>query len=381
MNILNRELLAKKIEERVSLDIAEARVGSASICVLQRGEEIYRGVHGVGIDKNSMFRIASMTKPITSVAVLIQNEKGLIDLDAPISEILPEFSDMTIGVCDKYRFPHPDRKAINAITARTLLTHTSGVGCGEMAYPQIKWASKKDRGTLDDMVAFWSRSYIEFEPGTAVSYSPMAGFDLLAKMVELTSGERYDVFLRKNILAPCGMIDTTFEPSESQWGRIIPMHDIAYALDTGKPISVRGKTHKGCIFDDCPTTHFCGGAGLTSTLDDYIGFAEMLRRGGVSRSGDRIVSEKSILDMRTPWVSEDIMPGHQRWGLGVRVIVADDYHMPKSCFGWSGAYGTHFWIDPENEITAIYMKNCLVDGGDKALTAFNFENDVYASLE
>jgi CubicO group peptidase (beta-lactamase class C family) len=134
------------------------------------------------------------------------------------------------------------------------------------------------------------------------------------------------------------------------------------------------------IFENIPVTQCCGGAGLASTLDDYVIFGEMLTHGGTYH-GLRILSPESVKKMGSVQVTDAIMPPPQQWGLGVRVITADNYQMPKDCFGWSGAYGTHYWSDPANKITAIYMKNSGYDGGSGALTSFLYEQDVYASFE
>lgn len=137
----------------------------------------------------------------------------------------------------------------------------------------------------------------------------------------------------------------------------------------------------GCVFDETPCTHFLGGAGLISSLDDYIRFAQMLLRGG-EINGNRILSENTVKFMSEPQVPESIMHGNERWGLGMRVITSDEYkYLPKGTFGWSGAYGTHFWVDPVNGITAVYMKNSVYDGGSGAITAANFEKDVFNSLK
>jgi CubicO group peptidase (beta-lactamase class C family) len=163
------------------------------------------------------------------------------------------------------------------------------------------------------------------------------------------------------------MTNTTFVPSEEQWKNLIQMHD---RVD-GKSVVAPWK--ENCIFEDFPCTHFLGGAGLVSTLEDYLKFATMLLNRGMT-SEKRLISEKTFSLMEIPHVSEKIMPGNERWGLGVRVIVSEEYHdLPVGAFGWSGAYGTHFWIDPENRIAAVYMKNSEIDSGAANESARKFE--------
>ena len=115
-------------------------------------------------------------------------------------------------------------------------------------------------------------------------------------------------------------------------------------------------------------------------MSDYEKFADMLLAGGKTADGERLVSERSIRLMRTAAVPESMMPGNQKWGLGVRVICDNSYvALPPNSFGWSGAYGTHFWVDPDNGIIGIYMKNSKYDGGSGARTSARFEQNVYLS--
>ena len=141
-----------------------------------------------------------------------------------------------------------------------------------------------------------------------------------------------------------------------------------------------GITYQGCIFDRFPCAHKLAGAGLVSTLDDYSNFAQMLLNKGVF--GDkRIVSEETLKRMSKVYVSEEIMEGYQRWGLGVRVVTDEQYrYLPIGSYGWSGAYGSHFWIDPENNICAVFMKNSKFDGGSGNQSAGRFEKAVFEAL-
>jgi CubicO group peptidase (beta-lactamase class C family) len=210
-------------------------------------------------------------------------------------------------------------------------------------------------------------------------YSPTAAFDVCARLVEITSGMPYNEFVQKEIFEPLGMVNTTFTPTEEQWSRFIRMH--TRTEENGVGVSGDGPTFPGCIFENFPLTWFSGGAGLCSTLPDYVKFAEMLVNEGKLPDGTQLVPADLIREMATPWVPFEIMPARERWGLGVRVITEASHWMPVDCFGWSGAYGSHFWVDPVNKITAVYMKNSRYDGGAGSQTSSYFEQDVYACLE
>ena len=169
------------------------------------------------------------------------------------------------------------------------------------------------------------------------------------------------------------MKDTTFSPSPAQWARLIAKHDYQDGKATVAP------TREGCVFENYPTTHALAGAGLVSTIHDYKNFASMLLDGGVFK-GRRIVSKSSIDQMATPQIYDPLQKGRSLWGLGVRVIVDEKDVLPLGTFGWSGAYGTHFWVDRENKIAAIYLKNSAYDGGSGAKTAYHLEEDVYSAI-
>ena len=234
---------------------------------------------------------------------------------------------------------------------------------------------EKEQSCLREAVEHYSRSALDFEPFSAQFYSAIFGFDVLARIVEIVSGMQYNDFIRENILEPLGMDDTTFTPTDEQRGRLIPMHDYV----DGKAVAVDFPV--GGMFEGLPLAYFMGGAGLAATMSDYSRFADMLLNYG-EYNGKRIISRELVEAMGTPHVPHEIMPYSERWGLGVRVIVDDEYkRLPVGSYGWSGAYGTHFWVDPENKITAIYMKNSRFDGGSGAETAAHFEEDVTNSFE
>ena len=391
MRYLDKNRLAKNIEARMAADIADGRVGGAGICVMQDGEEVYKGYFGVKtqagreeIGDDTIFRLASMSKPITAVAALIQCERGLLSLDEPISRLLPDFAEMQVAVIedDKMRVVGTSK---TPLTVRHLLSHTNGLGTGPGCAMAAGPMTAEDMSDPAHAVAYHARTALEFEPGTAQFYSAFAAFDVVGRLVELTSGKSFAEFLKDEIFDPCGMKDTTFAPTAEQWTRFIGMHDrIPGAGQPNDPAvpgqSIDSPTTEGCVFEYFPTTQMMGGAGLAATLPDYVRFSEMLTAGGIL-DGKRILSPEWVRAMGTPTVPVEIMPDPIRWGLGVRVISADGYQMPKNCFGWSGAYGTHFWIDPDNRISAVYMKNCRYDGGAGAATAFLFEQDVYAAMK
>ena len=372
MRILDNNLLKQNIETRIKSDLENNNINSACVLVNQNGKQVYKNYFG-SAQENSIFRLASMTKPITAVAVMTLYDKGLIDLEDSIEMFLPQFSDVRLAKISSENTVSKGDVIKGKLTIKHLLTHTSGILNGKSGEIYKSCITEEENSTLEKTVDFYANCGLEFEPFSHQEYNATAAFDLLARIVEVVSGMDYNDYLTENIFKPLGMKNTTFVPSSEQWQRIIPMHN---KVD-GK--SVLGITYPDCVFEKTPITHYLGGAGLISTLEDYSAFAEMLLNFG-EFGGKRIISPKAVKLISTPHVPQEIMPGRERWGLGVRVIAREDYKLPVGTFGLSGAYGTHFWVDTENKITAVYLKNSRFDGGSGAVTADNFEQDVFNSL-
>ena len=390
--MLKRDLLKENLTKRIESDIEACNVGAAEVIVKEKGEVAFYGKfgdfknkEGEAISGNAVFRMASMTKPVTAVAVMIMAERGLIDLNKDITFYIPEFEGITVGEYSEDSSEILSRSlALRVPKVYELLCHTSGIGSlGACGYYTKERAGAEAYDTLKGAVMYHAKLPLAFEPGTKESYSPNAAFDVAAYIVEKISGMSYADFLKKEIFEPCGMVDTAFIPSDEQWQRMIFMHNKLVTEDGAK--SVIGETVEGrvCVFADFPVTHYAAGAGLASTLSDYSKFAEMILNKGVTESGKRILSEDMVNEMTTLKIfDEKVQSGNQRWALGGRVIMDESYgSLPPATYGWSGAYGTHFWVDFTNGITALYMKNSMYDGGAGAVTANNFEKDVYASLE
>ncbi len=382
MTTINPTALTARLNARAAETLATAHANGFGLCVMQGGKVIYKQYHGVAdhktgrpADDTTVYRLASMSKPITAVATLIQVGRGLIDLDEPVEKLLPAFSEFDVGELDADGNIVLVGKANVKITPRHLLTHTSGVGSlpvGDKQYMQMTDEDKLDIAHVVDCIG---RSVLGFEPGVGQMYSPVWAFDVLARLIELTSGMDFASFLKQNIFDPCGMTDTTFAPTDEQWSRMIEMHARVEEDGTLK----QGAIDKlpGCVFENIPTTWCSGGAGLASTLPDYMRFAKMLLNGGVSEDGVRILPAELLKEMSTCQLSETIMPGPERWGLAVRVVMEGHPWMPEHCYGWSGAYGSHFWVDPDNDLTAVLMRNSSYDGGAGAAMSCQFEKDVY----
>ena len=371
-NALDKTTLTKNIDAIAKYDFDNSKVFGSAYYVYDNGETTEKCYGNMSLNSDmpitntTLFRLASMTKPITAVATLVAMEKGFLSLDDTVDKYIPAFKQIQIkDASGKVSGLKKQPTILN------ILTHTSGIGSDSQKLAAMTGA---DQATLDSAITFYIGSGLDFEPGTKQAYSATGAFDVLVKIIETATGEDYLQFLQKNIFEPCNMKDTTFIPSDEQWDRLVDMHQ---QVDGENAVAT---LPEGCIFGNVPVTHYVGGAGLVSTLQDYANFAKMLLNGGQGENG-KVISKTSVKLLSSPQISADVMPGNARWGLGVRVITKKSYpYLPVGSFGWSGAYGSHFWIDPVNNVFAVYMKNSHVDGGASNESANKFEKAVYTAL-
>lgn len=284
---------------------------------------------------DSIFWIASMSKPITAAAVLMMMEEGKLSLDDPISKYIPELGALKTA----------DGKTPQ-ITLRHLLTHTSGMGEATILEAQ-------SARTLADLIPIFASKPLGFEPGTRWKYC-QAGILTLARIVEIVSGERFDVFLQKRIFDPLGMKDTTFYLAEAQMPRlVIPAKREGEQLLPAEIALLYG--HPATWRDHYPAAN----GGLFSTAPDYTRFAQMLLNDG-ALDGKRYLSEESVRMMSTVQTGElltGFTPGNG-WGLGVCIVRQPQgltEMLSPGTFGHGGAYGTQAWVDRKKGVVLIMM--------------------------
>ncbi len=386
MKKINVEKLKEVLAQKNLQDIAEGTITSSQIIVNQCGKRVYKaefgtnGVNGESLPADRTYRIASMTKPVTALAVLIEVERGRIDLQAPITTYLQGYDHLPIArlVDGKLQTVGENKTPIRVYH---LLSHTSGIEMCDIITAVTANMTESQKTSLKDVVDYFSDKPLFFEAGTAQSYGPHVAFDIAARIVEIVSGQDYATYVKENIFDVIGMPDTTFTPTEEQWKRMVKKHRLT--ADGKAEDAPDDYNH---IYGNNPLTYYCGGAGLISTAEDYSLFAETLLNGGVAPNGKRVIKEEFLKHMYTPYCPIQFMdvPTQKTgvtWGLGVRLFTNDDGKLPKGSFGWSGAYGTHFWVDPVNKITAIYMRNSDSNGGAGAYTAENFETNIMQTLD
>lgn len=334
---------------------------------------------GVAIKQDSIFRIASMTKPITTAAVMILVESGKLSLDDPASKYLPNFKDRpVISSFDASTGAYKTRPAKREVTIRHLLTHTSGVGYG-WSSPIVAKLIGNDRDRETELPLL-------FDPGEKWMYG--ASTRVLGQLVEKASGQALDVFLRDRILKPLGMNDTGFAVPAANVARVVTVHSRTDGKLVEQP---NGPTQQAPVRGD---------GGLYSTANDYGLFVQMLLNGGTLH-GTRILSEKSVQMMEQNQIGSVVVEeqpaadsarsrpyplgaGRDKFGFGFQIAMKDPRYAKyrtEGSLSWAGIDNTHFWIDPRRGIGAVWLAQVLPFYDEACISSLRaFEEIVYQNL-
>jgi CubicO group peptidase (beta-lactamase class C family) len=366
--------------------VSTGKLPGALVQVWRRGELTLNTALGmadrerqVPLAEDSIFRIYSMTKPITSVAIMMLLEECKIALDDPVSKYIPAWENLGVfagGFMESFQTRAPARPMLVV----DLLRHTSGLTYGfqqnsnvDAAYRKHKLGDLAVEGTLDDMIAKLATLPLEFSPGEAWNYS--VATDVLGYLVGKISGMPFDDFLKQRIFDPLGMVDTAFHVPQEKIGRFCA----CYAVGTlgSKVISPRGPM----LQDDPQASPYLkkpaflsGGGGLVSTAADYMRFARMLLNGG-ELDGVRLLSPKTLALMTANHLPGGVdLPRMSRsmfseatyegvgFGLGFATTIAPASTLiPGSAgdFFWGGAASTFFWVDPQEDLIGLFLTQLL----------------------
>jgi CubicO group peptidase (beta-lactamase class C family) len=290
-------------------------------------------------------------------------EEGKVRLNDPVSRFIPEFKGLDKVAVAKPGAP-PAKEGAEApydlvpvtrpITIADLLKHGSGlVSGGPGAAAAARMAPRTPTDTLATYIPKLAAVPLDFQPGTLWRYSGQAGFDVLSRVVEVVSGQTFDAFLKQRLFDPLGMKDTAFVVPADKQSRLVTLYE-------RKPEGGLSRLGTPGWLDT--TTLFSGGGGLYSTADDYIQFAEMLANGG-ELNGRRILSPRTVEQMGSNHVGDLFAKTGtggkgMGFGLGVRVVMdraEANSAVGNGSFGWSGAFGTHFWVDRKDQLAAVLM--------------------------
>lgn len=357
--------------------VDQGKIPGVQTLVSRRGQLVHRDCYGFRdiengrkVEPDTLYRIYSMTKPITSVALMMLYEEGHFLMENPVSRWIPEFKDLQVwagGTEDA-----PETKPLESpLTVHHVLTHTSGLTYGfQFAHPVDALYREQDLGNftsptydLAECMARLARLPLQFEPGTSWNYSMST--DVCGRLVEVMSGQTLDEFFRDRIFEPLGMTDTGFVVPESEVGRCSTLYFAA-----GKAMTVMAPARSMTV----APSMLSGGGGLVSSADDYLRFCHFLVNGG-ELDGVRLLSPrtlqfmttnhlpggKTLNDMGQSTFAEVAMAG-TGFGLGFSVLVdpaASQSLGSAGQYAWGGAASTAFWIDPAEALAVVFMTQLL----------------------
>ena len=402
MNIVSPESVGfsshrlRQVNERMQKYIDSGKLAGALTMLARRGQIFHFQPYGVSdletgtpIERDTIFRIFSMTKPVTSVAAMMLYEEGHFSLDDPVSTFIPELADLMVygGVNETGM---RQVKLEQPISIRHLLTHTAGFGYGfEESHP-INQMYREARvnepdSNLKEFAQKIGKIPLLSQPGIKWRYSNAT--TLLGYLVEVVSGVPFDKFLHDRVFTPLGMTDTSFFVPEEQLDRLAAVY--SPSTEGGIARLVSGAVDRFAR----PHTFFSGGGGLVSTASDYMRFCQMLLNGG-SLEDVRLLAPKTVEMMRSDHLTDELKPfsvsespesiSYTRgcgFGLGFSVVTDITQHGvigSNGMYYWSGAASTLFWIDPAEELIAILLTQFMPNRCyplDR-----EFQTDVYQAL-
>lgn len=366
-----------RIDHLLQQYVDKNQVAGAVALVLRDGHPVY--LHAFGwsdkeagrtMTTDTIFRIASQSKAITSTAVLSLYEEGKIALDDPVSKFIPTFAKTTVAAKDDNGVHMVPAK--RAITVRDLLTHTAGISYGTDAQVRDLYAAKglgpaagygwytadKTEPICDSMEKLGTLPFVA-QPGEAFVYG--YNTDILGCIVEKASGMPLDEFVRARITGPLGLKDTRFYVPPAERNRLAAVYSSNAGTYVRAPEGAKGQGH----YVDGPRKSFAGGAGLTSTAHDYARFLDMIRNGG-ALDGVRILSPRTVALMTTN--QSGTLHSTTGLGFGFGFETVDRYGASGlagvGAFGWGGAYGTTYQVDPKSRLVVILMIQLIPNNTD-----------------
>ncbi len=364
---LSSERLAR-IGETLKADIEAGRIPGAVIAIARRGKLVALDAYGwrdktagIAMTTDTIFNIASMTKPMTTVGALMLYERGKILIDDPLSKYFPKFASMRVAVRDAGEPTAETVPANRPITIQDLMRHTSGLiygGRGNTLVHKMYPAGSSDAAREYDGAAFMEKLAslpLLYQPATVWDYG--FGLDVLGLTIESITGEKLGQYLQANMFAPLGMTDTGFSISAdkaSRYARPLPADP-----DTGKPQARSPELTQPLKFE-------CGGGCAASTASDYLRFAMMLMNGG--RAGEtRLLGPRTVAYMLSDQLGPNIKnlvgnadPTRADYGFGLGLAVRTTPGVVRMMgsvgqFSWPGASGTDWWVDPKEELAVVYL--------------------------
>lgn len=354
-----------EVDRFMERQVADQKIAGGIVIISRNGKIGFFHTYGQRdleakkpMEPDTIFRIYSMSKAITTASALVLHDAGKIGLNDPVAKYIPSFANLMVATTNGLRAP------TRPMTVKDLMLHTSGLTYGEgpdahkEAYQRLK---PMDSANLAEMAEKLSQVPLASDPGTEWRYS--TGIDVLGRVIEVASGESLDVFLDKSIFKPLDMTDTAFFVPPEKLNRFAECY-------SRSPEGLKVSTNLGAAKFSRPTTFFSGGGGLVGTARDYMRFLSMIERGG-TLDGHRILKSKTVKLMTSNQLPEAAFPirfGKEKrtgtgFGLGfnVRSEITEWWdpagHVGE--YGWGGAASTHYWASPKDKLIVVTLEQIL----------------------
>jgi CubicO group peptidase (beta-lactamase class C family) len=367
-----------RIPELIRKAVDRKQIAGASTLIARQGKVVHTSYVGfqdvearAPLTESTIFRIASMSKPITSVAVMQLVEDGKLRLTDTLSKYVPEFKDMKVAVPSQDGKSFETVKAEREITIHDLLTHTSGITYRIMSKPHVGKLYEEANicdglvespVSLADNVRKIAKLPLVCQPGSAWEYG--LNTDVLGHVVEVVSGKSLEDFMRERIFKPLKMNDTCFNLAKDKHPRLASLYTIqedkSFRKVGEKAVTTGPFVYSGTVPTHADNKYFSGGAGLVSTAGDYFRFGQMMMNGG-ELNGARVLKAETVATMTKNQLGKmRVGPENALMGYGFGVLSEEGKKGQNDpagvgTFSWGGAYGTYFWVDPKNELVAVVM--------------------------
>lgn len=390
-----RDSAIEELQEQMNRYVSTGEMPAGELYVHQDGLQVFHGRWGTA-KEDTIYRMASLSKVMTVVGFMKLWDQKLVALDDPVSRYLPDFTNPRVvtderitGLQNFINFmktgqapPVEDIKTAavsRELTIRDLLTHSSGLEMGLFGLLYIK-KMVTDGAAGDDLkrrAERYSRSVLDFEPGTGTGYSPLAGLDLIARIIEVVSGMDFAAYMRQEVFEPLAMKDACYHLTREQRARLIPL--LQYDKGTLKDVTGTEKDidTMGLIGEN----YSSGSAGVYCRADDLDHLARMLVEEG-SFEGRRILSREAVQAMQTEHAVRHLEPDPgMEWGLGVKVRQDPQKAgspATKGTYGWSGAFGTHMFISPKDHLAVAFSMNRADMGGSGSYISRRVEELIFS---
>lgn len=390
----------KNIDSLLNDSVEKKKFSGGVVLIARHGKVVQVSTAGMQDIENktpmadsAIFRIASMSKPITSVAVMQLVEDGKLKTTDLLSKYVPEFKDMKVAVPSTDGKNFELIKANREITIHDLLTHSSGITYRIMSKPHVG-KLYEEAGICDGLVESpvslaenvrkLAKLPLVCQPGSAWEYG--LNTDVLGHIVEVVSGKSLEEYMRHRIFTPLKMNDTCFNLAKDKHSRLASLYTISenksFQKVGEKAVTSGPFVYSGTVPLHADNKYFSGGAGLVSTASDYFRFSQMMMNGG-ELNGVRILKPETVAMMTTNQLGKiRVIQGSSQMGYGFGIVAEEDKKTQNEpaavgSYAWGGAYGTYFWIDPKNELIVFVMSQILPQ--DFGLVA-EFKKVVYEAM-